>query len=85
MNQTEPVQGPTTLNQPRLRAISPFKKDVHSLISLLQKAAEAPQGSVAEAKGLDKSEKIEQIYEMQEEFDSVMQQIKAQFKAQIRK
>ena len=40
--------------------------------------------SLAEREAL-KSSKIEQIFEMQEQFDNVMQNIKASFKKQIRK
>lgn len=81
----EAAKASAMLKHPKFQAIQPFKQDVHTLINLLQKASETPPGPVSEAKGVKKSEKIESIYEMQEEFDSVMQQIKAQFKAQIRK
>ena len=81
----EPSKASAMLKHPKFQAIQPFKQDVHTLINLLQKASETPPGPVAETKGVGKSDKIEQIYEMQEEFDSVMQHIKAQFKAQIRK
>lgn len=52
------------LKHPKFQAIQPFKQDVHNLINLLQKASETPPGPVSEAKGVKKSDKIEQIYDM---------------------
>ena len=82
------------------KKIEPFKDEVSALISLLGKASMVAQvneeaglvaqedcqegNSLAEREVL-RTAKIEKIYEMQEELDSVMQSIKKNFKAQIRK